>query len=400
MRTIALAVLACGFSSGCEPAGVLQPTAVSRVVIRAMSEGSTQPDDSTVESVTGDLLSDDALRDAIGEAGPCAAGLEADHLRAQVSIDWERSPDGLSLLVRLADSDAHRAIALASALTRSYVARRTAREESQRAAAGRANQQAVERARSTWLESREQLDRFLETHFENPSWVEAAAGPHATAEPPQPPSETRPVENPEWNALEQQRRAAQRERDRLLVDRTPQHPEVLEATQRLEDLGRQLRGIPRTLERDTQAQSASPAAPRPGRGGIQVPTVETPSQIAKAEAEAGRQFRQLRDRVDGAEVAYQRALASAKQSEESSATKAVVVALPAVIAPSPGPHGGSANWLAALLCAGAAILAGAGFLTSQRASHAPTFASPEEVGKALNLPVLGVISGRPGGSLS
>jgi hypothetical protein len=55
------------------------------------------------------------------------------------------------------------------------------------------------------------------------------------------------IDNPEWGELEGQLQQLEQRRDNLLVDRTPLHPAVVEATQRIDDVKRQMAVVPRQI---------------------------------------------------------------------------------------------------------------------------------------------------------
>lgn len=181
------------------------------------------------------------------------------------------------------------------------------------------------------------------------------------------------VENPQW--AEAARRLAELEERRrvLLLERTPQHPAVVEIQMRIDDMRREMGPIPAKIAQF----NSSPTVPQAGRLPVAAP--------APAELEAAAQAADtMRRQVQQAVAAAQRAQAA--RNSDLRVDLHPAEALPAISKTRPS----IAALLATALAAGTTSVVGLGMI-SFGATLAPTVSSIGQLQALLPVPILGVV---------
>ena len=219
------------------------------------------------------------------------------------------------------------------------------------------------------------------------------------------------TDNPEWLDLDKQRADLERSRARLLLDRTPLHPEVQEVDAQLADLQQQLSRIPRQIpaepaEPANQAGGGENALPR-GAPVSQAPVPMPPSPEPWVEepkpqwhADAAKGFAARSEALKRAEQRAEQLAQKERQAwQRQLATPPIDLGL-ARRAEVVEPSGRRLRLLLTALIAGVTVAAGAGMLSTGLGSGDLPFATPSEAQAMLPVPVVGVISaGAPRGGI-
>ncbi len=182
------------------------------------------------------------------------------------------------------------------------------------------------------------------------------------------------VDNPDWLQLNRQLADQQQRYDRLLVDRTPLHPEVQAAEIRVVDLTRRLaateRWIPARQSTATQAESIPAGQP--------VATAETQASLQK-----------LKDAVAQSQQASEKA-ARSEQATWQARQQEPQIELELAQVPSVPPLFARLRLALAAVAAGLTTTVGLGMIATGAAIE-PTVNSLAQVGAMLSVPILGVV---------
>lgn len=290
-----------------------------------------------LSQIRDEILSREQLGAALVQVGPppsadrdCAAefpsAAELDYVRQRVRIvpDTSDNVDEARLILTFTGLDSRWSVLLVDQLTAQALARLDERASS---SASHDNsfpeQETLAEALRKEQAARRALDDFLESHFDalnrpgKPA-TEADAAPKGNSK-----LATLPVPhiNPKWQGLREQLTTLVAQRERILLDRTEEHPEAKEASVKIEALKRHLDETPKFL---TDEESPPPAAARKSEeviGPVQFTAPDSPSG-------AGREYERLLGEVEQAredrEAAERIAAALPSSSPQGTASAAVV----------------------------------------------------------------------------
>lgn len=260
----------------------------------------------------------------------------------------------------------------------------------------------TEQARQELHAAEWELEQFVRRHFEQlgERKGDSFLAPQKSGQGPAQAASEKPsgLENPEWCDLRDQVARLQRQREEMLLVRTPEHPAVKDLGQELARLESLLAGVPRYLPggaqngrsapfmKDASSPDLSPTisrAPEASRGQAWQPAEE---EFAASEGFAVRQTA-----LEKARQKYEQAAAAERQLREQ---ELQLVAPEVQLAERchVAPGGIQRSRLAATaLAAGLAVAAGAG-LFWMGAVRDPALSSLAEIQAALPVTVMGVVS--------
>jgi len=213
----------------------------------------------------------------------------------------------------------------------------------------------------------------------------AKAASQARAVEPRPGASPSPpmVDNPQWLDLQRQLRNLQRQRDSLLIDRTPLHPAVEDVTLRIKDLQRQIAAI-------------APKTPGVASAKLKTSTPPAlPKDAAAANAAVAEQDQHKLDEFSAAvetmRRAYQQAEAAEKQARgaQQAAPQYAVVYAQAVEIQSTSDQGWR-RLMGTTLMAGLLMAFGTGSLSAGAGIETPV-ATAAEVQAAAGVPIVATI---------
>lgn len=424
-------------------------TATARIVIRQrvpeFVPGTQIVDLSPVpvpdgEEVQREITSEASIRRAIDGV----RDVQGVRSRLRAAASRTTSPDQLDVSLRYCDADPERAAelvnALAEDLKRQYETRWQERTYSDYVDARRA----LQRAQAEHSAAESALQRLRQRHLEEdvpgPQWsppresrpdgqptVDATDATDAASESVPRESDraaqvaadrSRPgqVENPVWLDLNERLTVLRDYRERLLLDRTEQHPEVQKVELDIAELWQRIKAVPRKVPAGP-APGEQPAAevpdvpsetvhgpPRPQR----LPAVEPldppatgppppdpEAEIAALKAQRQREFarwqQELAEAVERTAQEHSRlALAANRAWQEHRLLPVITIELaqPTAVEGSPPGGGGRLIWAAVL----AALVAGAGVgMISTGAAMEPPLTTVAEAQEMLPQPVVGTI---------
>ncbi len=147
------------------------------------------------------------------------------------------------------DDDAERAAEAANGLAAGYVSQRRAEWQRRTEGACAKARQGAETAQRQLAQCEADLDTFRR------QLAEAAAKPQAAGQPQEKPLLPPMVDNPQWNALQDELSGLRQRREELLLKRTPQHPAVQDVSRRIAGVEEQLAATERQIP-NPQAEGA------------------------------------------------------------------------------------------------------------------------------------------------
>ncbi len=199
------------------------------------------------------------------------------------------------------------------------------------------------------------------------------------------------VENPVWAELSQQLAVLKQRRKRLLIDRTPLHPEVQDAELQIAELERELSATPKAIP--GEASEKSPTADRRSDADMSAaPAVPAPSPTPPQQPERVQNLRALVPQVGHAAEAYRQAFHQERrawQDHQRAPRVELELAEPQQPrGPSPSPRPLAALWAA--LGAALAVSVGMGMISAGTTMQ-PPLETVEQVRNVLPVPVVGMI---------
>lgn len=383
---------------------------------KPLSEGIT-PSPPDLAAARDEILSESNLAEAlrlVDAREEKVAGLESDAARTEavarlraslsVSVQDRSSPERAALAITCTAAPADRAARLVNWLASEYAKRQDARRKAEAERIyGEARSQA-QRAREIYREARAQWERFLEEHFQQhgaraeaiarqPSEAKSGAAhstPQGPAERANAPGQAFEGADSERQTLAQQRAELEQRRARLLLERTPLHPEVQEVEAAIAEVGRRWEQLSRDASKTATAveppRGTAPAAPRAATGAATDPW----------HGEAVEAFLARRDAMLHAErLSEQFAQKERMAWQQQLAVPPVEVELAAVRAEQAARSEPKRQATALLIAVLAGVLAAAGVamaFAGWLGEDAP-FQTPNEVQGTLRLPVVGVLRG-------
>jgi hypothetical protein len=227
------------------------------------------------------------------------------------------------------------------------------------------------------------LDGFVRDHLKPRQ--QASPAPGVATTPPVPAAQPVLVDNPDWVALNRQLDELLQQRAKLLVDRTPIHPEVqqveiriAEAQQRLSETKRWIAGPPSRAVSAPSRAADQPAAQAAGPAEDPAATAATREKLKAAVAAAQGAKEEAQRRQDRARQAWQ-------QEPRVEVQLAVAQAVP------PPPLALRLRLALAALAAGLTATIGLGMVAAGAAIE-PAVRSVAQLRAILSVPVLGVVS--------
>ncbi len=338
------------------------------------------------DSIRRQVLSPENFSERMWQAATAARLRE----KLAVEVAADDAPDATRIAMSYADEDPRTAAGwvndLANAFAQRYRQQWHARAEKVYQEAHAAAAAADDQLRQASARLDAALDEQWKRSRQNPSPVPAAT-----------PSL---VDNPDWVALSRQVGDLQQRRAKLLVDRTPLHPEVRQTELRLAELQGRLAETPRWIPgRQPGVVSAPPLTPAGDRQ-MAAPVAAQPDSVAS--------LNKLRESAAAARRASQQAAVAERDAWKSRQREprielqlAVVQAAPASL-PLPLPLRQRLRLALAALAAGLTTTVGIGMIATGAAIE-PTVNSLAQVSAILTVPVVGVVPAtspaKPGRSL-
>lgn len=380
-------------------------------------------------------------------SGSTEVDAPSDRRNVRVEVESNKARGEWLIAIRVADSDADRAVRKANHLAERYARRhRPAESEASRQMVlqSRAN---AEQARQQYAAAKQRLDDFLSAHFRRhqsdaerrvaaPSSSDSPAASAPSPEHNAPlPSESEAsasamIDNQLWLDLNRQRDELLQKRDRLLENRTALHPDVQELSVQVGDLDQRLAQIPRRVavassspnnaQDETTADGSSAASVASGKRpvppaaaatttpmsaiaakpsdaksdaqGVADSAVAHAAERTQADREAAQTYGALHAEVERAEgirdhMADQQRWAERRPTNVSS----LEIQLADHAAPT-STRSRQPAMLAISLVAGAIVATGVGLFSAGFRRGAQPFSDPDQIETALSIPVVGVIS--------
>jgi len=328
----------------------------------------------------------------------------------QVTVGKATEPGELEIAIKYTDSDADRCVRLVNRLAESYAADLRTQWQSRAREVCVETGNATEIARRTLLESQQQLDALADRQTDDMS-ADAPLTPRAerpgtqetskqveSAWPRIAEEEPAKVDSPERLELQNELARVKSHRDILLIDRTALHSEVQEAEMQISELEQRIASI---SSPDTGASADDLSLPSPQRSAadltdVRMPTEPPPNDPAASLAAQRRanmleKLRELERTVKEADEAYQIAARRERQAWETGQLAPRIEVDLARMVDAPAPQGPGLTILLATLIAGIAGAAGTGMVSLGWAME-PALNTVAEVGKAISVPVVGVVS--------
>jgi hypothetical protein len=277
------------------------------------------------------------------------------------------------------DADGRHAEQAANALADRYVDDRHANWRRRTEGPCSMAREAVATARQKQAENEARLSEFQR------ELAEAAARPQPAApvlEKPLPPPM---IDNLDWLDLDRQLTDLERQRDRLLVDRTALHPAVQDVSARIDDLKRQMAAIPRQIP---DMLSSTPKSEPTDEASKATEAVAANDRITEQDQ---RKLDDLTAAVETSRQAYQQAEAAEKQAlsrQQAGPRYSVVYARAVEIPPTPDYSWRRLLWTT--LVAGVLMAFGVGSV-STGSSIEPSAASVEQVRADTCAAVVGMV---------
>jgi hypothetical protein len=244
---------------------------------------------------------------------------------------------------------------------------------------------AAEKARQEHVENTARLEAFRRQLAEAAEAARAKAAAKAPEKPPPP-----MVDNPQWLDLERQLAELQRRCDDLLLDRTPQHPLVVDLTGRMAIIQEKLTATPRLIP------SGNTESPVPADTS---PAAETPTADAEGGDQDGdRIAKENQARLDELTAAVERTRQAREQAElaEKRALQTLQAGPNYAIEPAqvveqlPQPDYGWRRLAWTTLFSGVLMALGVGAVAAG-ANVEPPVASVAELKADLDVPIVGPI---------
>lgn len=408
------------FAFACVSLGVfliglcLMPTAVRGYVVRAVLGLRIQANDTvtatslsrdSLSQIRDEYLSTEQIRTALGKVGPpphtdrmsseaFPNSAEIEYVRQRLSIAPEHTPVAGEARLALTYTGLNSAwsVSLLDRLAAQVIeslderaAKEAERNSSSQLRAGlTAAQQREQRARTA-------LDDFLDNHFStlNRSGRSATSGLASKEQSKAQPAIPSPRINPKWQSLHEQLNALTAERERILLDRTPEHPQAKEAEIKIESLRQLLEQTAKFLVEDEPSVSANRRSEK---------TIRPAQFAADSTTGAGREYEQLLAELRKARQERQ----AAEREVEFGANSNLRPALPDTVvvrgrvvatahlvqtlreAPSTGRL--------TLLALGAIFVGACVAALIRLPASMPVYFTLAQVEKDLSLPVVGVVS--------
>ncbi|MHB1034699.1 MAG: GumC domain-containing protein [Pirellulales bacterium] len=372
-----------------------------------------QPLAGDAEAIRQEVLAEANLRRAIAEM-KLDSGTQPSELAARFREDLcvevsDASNQGTRRLTIASTGDnAEQAATLVNLLAQYYVGgrNRSAETASNRAEGDyRAARQAAEMARRDRAKAETELDAFLDLHF-----AELTAAPSADfSRPPAPegnPRETSaplpasgpaltatsvapPLGRTQANEVKAKLDALIARRAELLVRMTPEHPEVQDLEAKIAELQQELATM------GPYGKPSGPAESSPSKdiaAPSRVDAVPAEPALAAQHAEARRLYQTRKEVRDQAEESYDRLARAERVAWENRVVRSKPDLRVVEFARTPTRPDRPTRMLVTALAVVLAVFAGAGMAFAAGRGEA-TFASLAEVEAALQVPVVGVISG-------
>jgi hypothetical protein len=260
------------------------------------------------------------------------------------------------------NSARQRAEETANRLADSYVHDRRAEWHRRADEHSRPAREAAEKARQEHAASTAKLEDFRE---------KMAAAKRRQETPPM-------IDNPQWLELNRRRADLQQRRDNMLHDRTPLHPAVQDLALRIEDLRRQMDGVPKQI---ANKQASRVDRQEPGKddaSGVESQSKELQKLTAAVEA--------TRKELESAQAAEKKALDTQPAEPQFRIVRAKLIEVP------PSPDNGWQRLVWTTAACGVLMAFGIGSV-SAGARIEPPVGSAADVQAAAGVPVLGTIHG-------
>jgi len=304
---------------------------------------------------------------------------------ARVPLEHKAATDG-RVPIEYVDDSAERAAEVANAQAERYVRDRLADWKLRTEGPYLKARAAAEKARQEHVENTARLEAFRRQLAETAEAARAKAAAKAPEKRLPPPM----VDNPQWLDIERQLAELQRRRDGLLLDRTPQHPMVVDLAGRMAVVQEKLTATPRLIPggnaespalADTSAAAETPTANAESgdRDGDRI-AKENQTRLAELTAAVER-TRQAREE---AKLAEQRALQTLQAGPKYAIEPAQVVER------LPQPDYGWRRLAWSTLFSGVLMALGVGTVAAG-ANVEPPVASVAELKADLDVPIVGPI---------
>ena len=358
------------YLAGLKRFGVANQYAATATIVQPFAAGTARLDP---ESTRRQLLTDDNLRRVLADPAAVVKPEELEPIRQQLQVTCAPSSiGGRVLTIRYTGGDADRVRRLVNGLAMRFGQQHAAQIDATFGKASRQAHAATEEAERAYQQARSQLSDFLERQI-------AAEPPAAepSVAPPLEPVKPSVVDNPQWLEIKTQLDTLKDQRQQLLVNRTPLHPEVLALDERIAETSGRLAAIPRqTPLASTSPVSEPPAAP-PAQTEPERPSIG--QELLDLQA-AVRESRERYDQCQEAERITIENQKSAPKVELRLADKCSLVA-----------DGRIVPRIAFLALAAAAAMAIAAGIIASGANVDPLLMTLAEVEAASPVPVVGVL---------
>jgi capsular polysaccharide biosynthesis protein len=332
----------------------------------------------------------------------------------QVSIDAGPAAETMEVSITSTDSDPLRAARVVNALARQYVGDANEKFAALAGQPGRDAREDVEAAGRELFEAQAQFHRFLERHFREhghqadggrtwPTRLVVYSPESLTLESEPPPGM---IENSDWTVAARRISKLAEQRESLLVDRTPRHPEVRGIETRISDCRIALEQIPRYVQgrvKNTDGQpsnsdeqpSNSDQLPRvlpsaPVKHPVENPRPQ-PGQSSREHEVAVREFQMYKVAVDNATEAYERLSLEERQAWRRQYSPPGIELQLAKVEENSRLKDPSRGTMSVALLVALGMAAGVGMIFSGLGKD-PTLDTVEQVRAGLPIPVVGTIA--------
>lgn len=391
------------------------PTPARGYVARSVLGLRFQATDSAISSVPSneqqcqvrdEILSVEQLRTVLASIGPppqanreniepFPAPSEIDFVRQRLTIVPEKSETmgECKLAISYTGLDDKWSVALVDRLATQTIRRLDERAASDAAKATSPDPTAgVVEARQKEQSARRALDDFLTSHFESLSQANRPPAEPAPAKETAAQKSAVPVPriNPKWQLLHDQLNTHTAERDKILLDRTPEHPQAKETAVKIESLKRQLEETPKFIVEEEPAVSAKKSRASSVRP-AQFTTADSPPGTGREYERLIGELRQAREERLAAEKDAETLAKtdSRKTSPGAAVVRGRIVANGHVSQTLRQPPSTSRLTLLTLV----SIFVGACVAALIRTSPTmPVYSTLAQIEKDLSLPVVGVVS--------